>query len=90
MGRVAALGCILCRVLRLGHTPATIHHIRAGQGLSQRSSHFDTIPLCPGHHQGDTGLHGLGTRGFERLYGLSESDLLTGTRRLLEGRHHGL
>ncbi len=45
MARVASLGCIICR------RPAAIHHIRAGQGMGQRSSTHETIPLCPDHHQ---------------------------------------
>lgn len=53
---------MLCRRLGLGETPATIHHIRAGQGMSQRASHFETVPLCREHHQGDEGVHGLGRK----------------------------
>jgi len=79
MGRVAALGCILCDHLGLGATPAQVHHIREGQGMSQRASNFLTIPLCLEHHLGKTGLHGLGTNAFERTYGLSELDLLAMT-----------
>lgn len=79
MGRVAALGCILCDHLGLGATPAQVHHIREGQGASQRASNFLTVPLCPEHHQGNTGLHGLGTSAFERTYRLSELDLLAMT-----------
>jgi|SRR5580765_3542576 len=79
MGRVAALGCILCDHLSLGATPAQVHHIREGRGASQRASNFLTVPLCPEHHQGNTGLHGLGTNAFERTYKLSELDLLAMT-----------
>lgn len=74
--RVASLGCILCRRLGLGQTPACIHHLREGQGMSQRAKDTLVIPLCPEHHQGDTGLHGLGTREFERRYKVTELDLL--------------
>ena len=76
MGRVAALGCILCDHLGLGATPAQVHHIREGQGMSQRASNYLTVGLCPEHHTGKSGLHGLGTNAFERTYGLSELDLL--------------
>ena len=79
MGKVAELGCILCQHLGLGATPANVHHIREGQGMSQRASNFLTIPLCPAHHQGNVGLHGLGTKAFERTYRLSELDLLAMT-----------
>lgn len=69
----------------LGATPAQVHHVREGQGMSQRASNFLTVPLCPEHHQGSTGLHGLGTNAFERTYGLSELDLLALTLERLEG-----
>jgi hypothetical protein len=65
-------------------TPAEIHHKRAGQGLSNRSSHWMAIPLCPEHHRGATGLHGLGTRGFAKHWGYDEDDLLADVRRELE------
>lgn len=79
MGRVAALGCILCKRLGYGDTPAEVHHIREGQGAAQRASNFLTVPLCPEHHRGNSGLHGLGTRGFERRYGVDELGLLADT-----------
>jgi hypothetical protein len=77
--RVAELGCAVCRRLGLGETPAELHHVREGQGMSQRASDFLVIPLCPSHHRGSEGLHGLGTRGFERRYGVDELGLLAET-----------
>lgn len=44
---------------------------------------MDVIPLCPEHHRGATGLHGLGTKGFPKHYGYDEQDLLDDTRALL-------
>jgi len=79
MGRVAALGCVLCDHLGLGATPAQVHHVREGQGMSQRASNFLTVALCPDHHQGSSGLHGMGAKAFERAFGLSELDLLAMT-----------
>lgn len=73
MGRVAALGCLLCG------QPAEVHHIREGQGMAQRASNWLTVPLCPEHHRGAAGLHGLGERGFERRHRLGELDLLAQT-----------
>ena len=55
--RVADLGCIVCRNVYFRKTAAEIHHIRAGQGMAQRASHFETIPLCPRHHR--TGGYGV-------------------------------
>ena len=83
LDRVASLGCILCRHLGLGETPAQIHHPRTGLGMSQRAPHSDAIPLCPEHHLGATGVHGMGSRAFARKYGLTEADLLAMTREAL-------
>lgn len=83
LSKVAELGCILCQ--RLGHhdTPAEIHHLRAGRGLSQRSKDKEAIPLCPEHHRGSTGFHGLGKRAFELRYETTETELLVQTLDLL-------
>lgn len=74
--RVAALGCILCRHRGDDETPATLHHVREGQGMSQRSSDWLVVPLCKEHHQGTTGVHG---GQFYHLYKLDEMDLLAMT-----------
>ena len=82
--RVASLGCILCRHLGHGETPAEIHHLREGRGASQRASDWIVAPLCPEHHRGKSGVHGLGTRGFAARYRLDEMDLLAMTLERLE------
>ena len=51
LDRVAGLGCIVCRNLGHGETPTHVHHIRTGKGMGQRASNYETIPLCPVHHQ---------------------------------------
>ncbi len=79
MDSVAQLGCILCMHMGNEGTPAEIHHIREGQGMSQRASNFLVVPLCPEHHRGNSGVHGLGERGFYTRYKLSELDLLAMT-----------
>lgn len=49
MGKIAAMGCIACK-MRLGtHEPTTVHHITDS---GRRLGHMFTIPLCPFHHQG--------------------------------------
>ena len=86
MGRVAELGCALCRRYGYFGTPAELHHPRTGTGAGRRASHMDVIPLCPAHHrQGADGLHVLGRKAFERTHGVTERELLDETRRLLEG-----
>lgn len=87
LDRVAGLGCILCRDRLRGYVPAEIHHLREDQGAAQRGSDWLAVPLCPDHHRGANGLHGLGRRGFERMYKLSELDLLAMTMEALaEGK----
>lgn len=83
-GIIARLPCVLCR--RLGFTQGsrtTVHHIREGQGAAQRASHWLVVALCDDHHQGNLGIHGLGARGFERMYRLNELDLLADTVELV-------
>ena len=83
MGRVAELGCILCRHLGNPDTPANVHHIREGAGMGQRSPHYLTVPLCPEHHQGASGVHMLGPSRFYTRYKLDELDLLSMTIEML-------
>jgi hypothetical protein len=75
MERVASVGCILCRQLGYDYVPAQVHHIFS---TAERSP-FLTIPLCPEHHKGGTGFHGLGEREFNRRYKTSEAHLLAQT-----------
>lgn len=83
LSRVAELGCACCRRLGLGATPAEIHHPRKGTGMAQRAAHRDAIPLCPEHHRGNTGIHGLGVKRFAVVYGFDEIDLVAETQALL-------
>ena len=83
MSAVAELGCAVCRRMGYEGTPAELHHPRRLAGGWGRSSHMDVIPLCPEHHRGKTGLHGLGTKGFPKHYGFDEQDLLNDVRTLL-------
>jgi len=84
MMAVAELGCAVCRRMGYPGTPAELHHPRAGTGAGRRASHMDVIPLCPEHHRGKTGLHGLGTKGFPKHWGYNEADLLAETLHLLK------
>ena len=78
---IARLGCSLCRHLGYGETPCEIHHIRRFGGKRSLS---EVIGLCPEHHRGNTGIHGLGRKGFERTYNLTENTLLEETKHLLK------
>jgi hypothetical protein len=78
--KIANIGCILCWHLGYEGTPAEIHHIRRG-GVRSKSP---VIALCPEHHRGNTGIHGLGRKEFERRYEVSEETLLQITEEILE------
>jgi hypothetical protein len=79
---VAEHGCIVCRLLELGRSAAELHHCRTGRGGAERGNDLHTIPLCPEHHRGPSGFHGLGMRAFERRYRVSEVDLHAQTMEL--------
>jgi hypothetical protein len=82
MGRVAQLPCVVCRRLGYETYGVEVHHLRAGQG-SKRASDKDTMPVCPPHHRGPLGIHGLGTKGFPKHYGFTELALLADTQEML-------
>ena len=85
MAQVAALGCLLCRRLGYYGTPAEVHHLRTGTGAGRKAADTETIPLCPEHHRGATGLHGMGRKAVERVYGVTELELLAETRAMIGG-----
>lgn len=74
MGRVAALGCCVCR------QPAQVHHVRGGSvgivGAARKSSDWMTIPLCEKHHTGVEGIHAIGVQTWERRFGSQTAHLL--------------
>ena len=75
MGKVAQLPCAICGVYGVH-----VHHIRTGIGMGRRASNFDTLPLCPEHHQGKSGIHGCGRKAFEKLHDVTELELLRRTK----------
>lgn len=74
--RLVSLGCMVCRILFPWLEPATpeLHHMR--QGGWGKGDYKTLIPLCPEHHRGKTGVHGLGTKGFVSHYGFTQQELL--------------
>ncbi len=77
---VAELGCICCRNMGFGASLAEIHHVRTGQGMAQRASHTDVLPLCPPHHRVcyETGFH-ASPKSWQEIHG-SEIELLEQTK----------
>lgn len=82
MDRVRELPCVVCLYkLDIITKPVSVHHV----GVP--ADDFAVAPLCPEHHQGSTGVHGLRRRGFEMMWKISEMDLLALTNRAIaEGR----
>ena len=72
--KIAELGCILCSsILGFEGTPAELHHIRR---YGTKRSTSPVVPFCPEHHRGNTGVHGLGHKGFTNKWGVTEEELL--------------
>ena len=73
---LADMGCMVCIRLYGPHDPGPVelHHLRTG-GWG-KGNYKTLIPLCPEHHRGKTGVHGMGTKGFPAHYGFDQQDLL--------------
>lgn len=75
--QLAAKGCVVGK--RFPHScrgTVELHHVAEGSGLRHD---YGLAPLCAEHHRGESGLHGMGTKNFLRLYrppGESEYGLL--------------
>ena len=82
-GRLAQLGCMVCRRIHGPHDPGPVelHHLRTG-GWG-KGNFMTLIPLCVFHHRGNQGVHGLGTRGFSKFYGFDQQDLLSDALNLI-------
>ena len=82
---LAQLGCMVCLRLHGPHDPAPVelHHLRTG-GWG-KTGYLLLTPLCAEHHRGNTGVHGLGTKGFSKFYGFTQADLLRDALALIEG-----
>lgn len=85
-GRLAELGCMVCRRLYGPHDPGPVelHHLRRG-GWG-KGDYLTMMPLCIPHHRGPLGVHGLGTKGFPKHYGFDQEDLLADALALLENK----
>lgn len=73
--RVRELGCVVCMAHENIHNTVflQLHHVESVRdGLSE----YAVVPLCASHHQGPNGVHGLGRRGFQARYKLTDVDLL--------------
>lgn len=82
MSKVAQLPCVIC-LYKLGVEtwPVEVHHDTVP------ADDFAVASLCPEHHRGSTGVHGLHRRAFKAMWRLTDTDLLAMTNRAIaEGR----
>lgn len=63
--RVKRMLCVVCRRFIHSGTPTEVHHVAEGSG---ERTDWSVVPLCYEHHRGGSGLHGMGTKAFIRLY----------------------
>lgn len=83
--RVKSITCRLCVWMGLAKDEpigqSDAHHI----GDSSERDDWLTVALCPEHHRGATGFHGLGEREFNRRYRTNELALLASTLKRIYG-----
>lgn len=82
--KLSDLGCMACRRLFGPHAPGPVelHHYRGG-GWG-KGDYKTLIPLCYEHHRGNTGIHHLGVKGFDKHYPFTQRDLLNDALQLLQ------
>ena len=51
--------------------------------MGVRNSNYAILPLCPLHHRGNDGYHGLGRKAFERRYEVTELQLAQQVQEIL-------
>jgi hypothetical protein len=81
MAKVAELPCVICKH-KLGVTTygVQVHHV----GPIEARNAFLTVPLCPEHHQGSTGVHGMHRRAFERFWKVDDWQMIAWTLEMME------
>ena len=74
--KLADMACMICERVYGQHPGGnvTLHHLRSG-GWG-KGDYKTLIPLCYNHHQGAEGIHTMGTKAWERHFGVSQQELL--------------
>ena len=75
---VASLGCICCRLLGFGYTPAELHHVRKHGGSRKNAP---VIPLCPTHHR--LGSPGVAVHAGKKAWEWDEMELVRQVEEML-------
>jgi hypothetical protein len=78
--RIHSLPCVIC-LKRLGVKTygCEAHHA----GDADERNDWAQVALCPEHHRGATGIHGLRRRGFHRMWKTNDVELLAWTNEAL-------
>ena len=84
LSKIAELGCCVCRQIGYPGTPAELHIFSTKQSMNSTKRVQVVLPICCEHHRGETGVHGLGKRKFEKVYGFTIAELLEDTSNLLK------
>ncbi len=80
--RLHEIPCVICTHMGMPESwPVAVHHL---ESIRDNLSDYAAIPICHDHHQGVVGVHTLSRRGFERMFKLTDLDLLALTIRALE------
>lgn len=74
--KVAALGCIVCLLAKNIQVAPQLHHAKGGsmklrgvhKAMSQKTSDWLVLPLCPHHHVDGEGIHKLGVETWEERF----------------------
>lgn len=77
---IHGLPCVVC-FLQTGDKRYGVHahHI---ESVRDELSDWLVVPLCPEHHQGPNGIHGLSRSAFYTRYNMTELTLMKGTIKL--------
>jgi hypothetical protein len=84
LSKIVELGCCVCRKIGYPGTPAELHIFSIKQSKNSTKRVEVVLTVCPPQHRGETGIHGLGKRKFEKSYGFTISELLEDTNNLLK------
>ena len=81
MEKVASCPCLIC-LYRLGRKTfgCEVHHV----GDAEDRDDFAVASLCPEHHRGPTGVHGLHRRAFRTMWKVSDIQLLAWQNQALQ------
>ena len=82
---LAAMGCVVCeKHYGIKDSPVELHHLRTG-GWG-KGDYKTLIPICHEHHRGAVGIHTLGTKAWEKIFG-RQQDYLDTLTAAITGNH---